>query len=86
MPAHVAARIQELGGVHRALAHVLPGLAKCSYLVRRSTSSGIRDATTGEEISGSDGFHIILEAVDASDSERFLRDLHRRRVVAWTRQ
>ena len=90
MPPEVAARLQELGRPARAsrvegaseflraLARVMPGFANCSFLMRTSTSSGVRDAATGEEIPGSGGFHVYIEVVDASDSERFLRDLHRR--------
>ena len=78
MPATVAARIKDLGGFWQALASVVPELANTGRVVRRSTTTGITRADTGEALPGSNGRHIFLLACDGADVERFLRTLHDR--------
>jgi predicted P-loop ATPase len=76
MPDHVAKRIEEAGGFWGALVSICPGLAGAAYLIRRSTSSGLSNADTGETYPGSSGVHVYVEAEDGSDAERFLYALH----------
>ena len=78
MPATVAARIKDLGGFWQALASVVPELADTGRVVRKSTTTGITRADTGEALPGSNGRHIFLLARDGGDAERFLRTLHDR--------
>lgn len=78
MPADVKARVREIGGLRAALETVLPASARCSRVVRRSTSTGISRADTGESLPGSNGLHIFLLVTDGADIERFLRTLHER--------
>ncbi len=55
-----------------------PELASTGRVVRRSTTTGITRADTGEALPGSNGRHIFLLACDGADVERFLRTLHDR--------
>jgi hypothetical protein len=78
MPATVGARLAHLGGFWPALLTVAPELERSSRVVRRSTSSGIARADTGELLPGSDGVHVFVLIQDGSDAERFLKTLHDR--------
>jgi hypothetical protein len=78
MPANVAASIEAAGGMWNALLHVAPGLGRAARVSRASTSSGLYRADTGMQFSGSGGTHHYILVKDASDVERFLRDLHDR--------
>jgi hypothetical protein len=78
MPADVAARVAELGGLWPALVSVIPALASLSRIERRSTTSGLYHADTGERLAGSNGQHIYLAVQDGADIERFLKTLHLR--------
>ena len=78
MPPEVAAKIESLGGFWNALIFVLPPLAVVGYVIRRSTSSGLSNADTGETYPGSNGLHVYIEEVDGGDTERFLKTLHDR--------
>ena len=78
MPADVATRIRELGGVWAALVSVMPQLAKLSRIERKSTSAGLFRTDTGNPLPGSGGQHIYLAVKDGSDIERFLKTLHLR--------
>jgi hypothetical protein len=80
MPACVAERIEALGGVWGALVSICPELADAAHVIRRSTSSGLSNAETGEVYPGSAGLHIYIEVEDGADADRFLRTLHDR---AW---
>jgi uncharacterized protein DUF5906 len=78
MPDEIAAKIESLGGFWKALVFVLPPLAATGYVIRRSTSSGLSNAETGETYPGSSGLHVFIEEVDGGDTERFLKTLHDR--------
>jgi hypothetical protein len=78
MPASVAERLRELGGLRAAIQSVLPGFASVAQVIRRSTSAGIYNADTGEPLSGSGGIHIFILVRDGGDIERFLKALHER--------
>jgi hypothetical protein len=86
MPTRVAERIEALGGVLAALAHVMPELANTGRVDRCSTSAGILRSDTGVRLPGSDGHHVYLMVADGADTERFLRTLHDRcwlRDLGW---
>ena len=78
MPATVGAGIRALGGFWPALVSVLPELSDTGRVVRKSTTTGISRADTGETLLGSNGRHIFLLVQDGADVERFLRTLHDR--------
>jgi hypothetical protein len=78
MPPAVSARIRALGGFWPALVSVLPELSDTGRVVRKSTTTGISRADTGETLLGSNGRHIFLLVQDGADVERFLRTLHDR--------
>ena len=78
MPANVAASIEAAGGMWNALLRVAPGLERAARVSRAGTSSGLYRADTGTQFSGSGGTHHYILVKDASDIERFLRDLHDR--------
>jgi hypothetical protein len=78
MPASVAASIEAAGGMWNALLNVAPGLQRAARVSRASTSSGLYRPDTGTQFSGSGGAHHYILVKDASDIERFLRDLHDR--------
>jgi hypothetical protein len=78
MPASVAASIEAVGGTWNALLNVAPGLQRAARVSRASTSSGLYRPDTGMQFSGSGGTHHYILVKDASDIERFLRDLHDR--------
>jgi Family of unknown function (DUF5906) len=82
MPREVAAKIESLGGFWKALVFVLPPLATAGYVIRRSTSSGLSNADTGETYPGSSGLHVYIEELDGGDTERFLKTLHDRAWLA----
>jgi hypothetical protein len=78
MPANVAASIEAAGGMWNALMQVAPGLERAARVSRASTSSGLYRSDTGTQFSGSGGLHHYILVKDASDIERFLKDLHDR--------
>jgi hypothetical protein len=78
MPDGVVARIRETGAVWSALVSVVRELAKAGHVLRRSTSSGISRADTGEKLAGSYGLHVYVQVADGGDAERFLRTMHDR--------
>jgi hypothetical protein len=78
MTAAVAGRLEKLGGFWAALLSVLPALADVARVTRRSTSSGLYRADTGERLPDSGGVHVYLIVQDATDIERFLKTLHER--------
>jgi hypothetical protein len=78
MPAHVAERINDLGGVWPALVRVIPALADTSRVLRPSSSAGLQDAQTGARLPGSGGVHVFVGIRDGADAERFLKVLHAR--------
>jgi hypothetical protein len=53
MPAEVAERIEQHGGLWPSLVSVLPALAGVTRVVRRSTSAGLYRGDTGERLAGS---------------------------------
>ena len=71
MSDEVKARIEELGGIWRALCSVIPELETAAHVVRTSTSSGLRNVQTGEQYPGSGGFHDAVVIADAADIPRF---------------
>jgi hypothetical protein len=75
-------RIEEAGGIWKALCAVVPQLESAAYVRRASTSSGLSNTITGETYPGSGGFHIIVVVADATDILRFLSDLHNRLWLA----
>jgi hypothetical protein len=78
MPAAVRDRIKEAGGFWAALVSVVPELAATARVLRPSTSTGISRSDTGEQLRGSNGWHIFPLTQDGFDIERFLRALHDR--------
>jgi hypothetical protein len=78
MPPNVAASIKAAGDMWNALLIVAPGLQRAARVSRASTSSGLYRSDTGTQFSGSGGAHHYVLVKDASDIERFLRDLHDR--------
>jgi predicted P-loop ATPase len=82
MPPEVAAKIESVGGFWSALVSVLPALGAAGYLIRRSTSSGLSNAETGETYPGSSGIHVFVEEEDGGDTERFLETVHDRAWLA----
>ena len=82
MPQPVVRRLDELGGFLGALRHLIPSFAKLARVVRPSTSSGLRNASTGEHYPASGGLHVYLFLEDVADYPRFLQALHRRAWLA----
>jgi hypothetical protein len=78
MPADVAERLTQHGGLPRSICAVLPEIGNAARVIRRSTSAGLHRADTGEPLPGSGGEHILVPVPDGSDIERFLRTLHDR--------
>jgi putative DNA primase/helicase len=54
---------------------ICPGLQGAGYVIRRSTSAGLRNKATGEEFPGSGGLHIYVMIQDGADSQRALKAL-----------
>jgi hypothetical protein len=81
-PPEVRDRIAELGGFWPALVTVLPPLAGVARVVRLSTSAGLIRSDTGAAVAGSDGIHAYVLVKDGADSERFLKTLHARCILA----
>ncbi len=61
-----------------ALASVVPELGHCACVVRRSTSTGLSNADTGERYPGSEGLHIYVLVADGADIPRALQAWHDR--------
>jgi hypothetical protein len=78
MPDTVRTKIDAAGGYWNALVSVVPELEKAARVVRSSTSTGIRNSETGENLPGSSGQHIFILVKDGGDTERLLRTLHDR--------
>jgi hypothetical protein len=78
MPASVADKIKEFGGLWAALLSVIPEAAGIARVVRKSTSAGLFRADTGEELPSTGGTHVFLAVQDGDDVERFLKTLHAR--------
>ena len=78
MPRQVAERIQEAGGPWPFICQALPALANAEHVIRASTSAGLYNADTGEDIEGSGGQHIYVKVADSSDIRRSLENLHDR--------
>ena len=86
MPPSVATGIEAAEGMWNALLTVAPGLGRATRVSRASTSSGLYRSDTGTQFDGSGGAHHYILVKDASDIERFLRDLHDRcwqRGLGW---
>jgi hypothetical protein len=82
IPEHVLRRVADAGGYWSAVVAVRPGLAGAGHVSRRSTSSGLSNADTGEVYRGSAGVHEYFEAEDGGDIRRFLYALHDYAVAA----
>ena len=78
MPKAVKARINEAGGMMKAMMKVLPELAGCARLIRPSTSTGLYRTDNGTQFQGSPGWHTFPLIVDGADIERTLKTLHDR--------
>jgi hypothetical protein len=78
----VRQRLDECGGLLRALCTVLPVLETVALVERPSTSSGLHNAKTGETFPHSGGKHLVMPVLDAADIPRFLADLHGRLWLA----
>jgi hypothetical protein len=66
------------GDIWGALCEVMPAIGEAACVERASTSSGLCDGRTGQKFPESGGRHIAIPVEDASDIDRFLRDLHDR--------
>jgi hypothetical protein len=60
-----------------ALTDAVPELAASAYVVRRSTSFGVKNTRTADTLPGG-GWHISILLARQSDVERFLEALHKR--------
>jgi hypothetical protein len=78
MPAHVGAKIGELGGFWGALTTAVPGLIRAARVERASTSAGLYDRRTLQRFPESGGRHVYLLVKDGADIERFLKAVHER--------
>lgn len=78
MPPKIAQRIKAAGGFWQALVEVIPELKDAAAVLRRSTSAGLTNSDTGEEITGSNGQHGYVLARNGADIPRFLETLHER--------
>jgi hypothetical protein len=78
MPKAVKERINEAGGMMKAMMKVLPELAGCARLIRPSTSTGLYRTDNGTQFQGSPGWHTFPLIVDGVDIERTLKTLHDR--------
>ena len=78
MPNAVRDRVKAKLGVMSALASVVPELGHCACVVRRSTSTGLSNADTGEHYPGSEGLHIYVLVADGADIPRALQAWHDR--------
>ncbi len=78
IPEAAKSRIKEAGGIWAALCAVVPSLAAAAYVMRPSTSAGLRNKDTGETYPESGGFHAAVAVADAADIPRFLSDFHDR--------
>jgi hypothetical protein len=78
MPQHIAEELHNRGGLWPTLITIVPDLASAAHVTRWSTSSGLFRIDTGEQLAGSGGLHEYIFVKDGSDTERFLKTLHRR--------
>jgi hypothetical protein len=78
MPPRTAQRVKAAGGFWPALVEVIPELKDAAAVLRRSTSAGLTNTDTGEEIAGSNGQHGYVLARNGTDIPRFLETLHER--------
>jgi hypothetical protein len=78
MPQHVIDQVGKAGGPWEYIRKVVPALEGIEHVVRASTSAGLYNMDTGEEIAGSDGLHIYVLIKDSSDTPRFLDNLYDR--------
>jgi hypothetical protein len=78
MPAEVKARLEATGAFEAAIAKVLEKLPTVAHVIRPSTSSGLRNTTTGELYPGSGGLHLYVLVQDGADIPRFLDVLFKR--------
>ena len=78
IPPEITASIREAGGLWALLCVLVPGLAVAAHVIRASTSAGLYNTETNEEIPGSDGLHIYIKIADGADAHRFLHNLHDR--------
>jgi hypothetical protein len=78
IPTTVRERIDQAGGLQAALTVAIPELSDAYRLVRPSTSSGLFNQNTGEQLPGSQNAHTYIAITDGADAERFLRTLFKR--------
>src|SRR5262249_39782048 len=76
--AEVRDKLKQSGGFIAALETVIPELKTTGRVVRASTSAGLFRTNTRQRLANSGGIHLYLGVKDGSDSERFLKTLHRR--------
>jgi hypothetical protein len=76
MPDIAKRRLEESGGIWSALCEVHPVFETVAFVERPSTSSGLRNTTTGQLFPSTGGRHIAIPVLDAADIPRFLSDLH----------
>jgi hypothetical protein len=72
MPGEVEKRLETEGGFEAAIAKVLEKMPTTARVIRASTSSGLRNTTTGELYAGSGGLHLYILVQDGADIPRFL--------------
>jgi hypothetical protein len=80
MPTAIAQRIAALGGgFWPAITSVVPGLERVARVSRASTSAGLFNGGTGEQMQTSNGnCHVYIAVADGADVQRFLATLHQR--------
>jgi hypothetical protein len=81
MKPEVRAKIRNENDFRNVLIEIVPELASCGWVVRASTSAGLRDKATGELIDPSgklQGLHGYIPVADGTDIVRFLKALFKR--------
>jgi hypothetical protein len=82
MSCEALANLNKPGGFVGALQHVAPGMKGAGYLLRKSTSTGLRNTKTGVTLEGGEGLHLYVLVKDRSDAARAVAVLHDRLTLA----
>lgn len=78
-PDSVRQRIEELGGITKAVSHIWPDLKKAACVIRHSSSAGVA-LPDGTPTEAKDSRHIFVLVEDVSQSAEILKTLSQR---AW---
>ncbi|UWR04736.1 virulence-associated E family protein [Ruegeria conchae] len=69
-------------GAEKLIFGQIPGTSNAAYVMRNSTSFGLKNTATGQTFDGSGGFHLYLMVLDATDIPRALSVLYKRLWLA----